>query len=152
MWSINLNSKAQKQTDKKIITAGISRGMVSLAVHAEAALLHGAQLLQLFVQHVHSLLHALPLRHGHLAHTAGHSKQSTWGTSIHFALCHVTSIVEWDRATLRGSMGQKKPRRMVEARLKLLEYLGVKKRLKSNVGLKTTLPSNTHWCFASLHL
>lgn len=53
---------------------GISCGMVSLTVYTEAALLHGAQLLQLLVQDIHRLLHALPLRHRHLAHTAGRTK------------------------------------------------------------------------------
>lgn len=51
--------------------------MIRLTVHAEAALLHGAQLLQLSVQHVHSLLHALPLRHRHLAHTARYRQRRT---------------------------------------------------------------------------
>lgn len=53
------------------ITADISCWMVRLTVHPEAALLHSTQLLQLLVHDVHGLLHALPLCHGHLAHTAG---------------------------------------------------------------------------------
>lgn len=51
------------------VTGGVSRRVVRLAVHPEVPLFNGSQLLQLFMQHVDRLLHALALGHGHLTHT-----------------------------------------------------------------------------------
>lgn len=57
-----------------MLTSSVCGGVVGLAVYTEAALFHGPQLLQLLVQQVHCLLHALPLGHGHLAHAARQSR------------------------------------------------------------------------------